>query len=796
MKPLIAMMLILVADHGWCQSFQKKFEVNLPDSVVSARPVWADMNNDGLLDILLEATAQSGSTYLMVIKGDTIAAPILQPQKTIFLSGATAVLTDYNHDNKIDIVACGTRNASVTTRVYINKGGFSFEERTIAIAPFQVLKIADLDNDAREEWIISGVESGVSFLRILKQTGDLTWGIVHDSLSILASSIDVTDGNKDGLLDIFVTGKASPDSTVTTVLVNKGSLFFRNEIAIPLNGLATAGDFNYDGSFDFLIMGTNQAGSAKTGVYESASGKYAYRDLPVTLKDGHPFAADLNSDGKVDFNYWGIRDEGDTINIIQVDGNDYDTLASANIVHHRFGDASHDGDLDLLLVTSKAVEVYENKPIAKNLGPATPKNGIAVPIFDRMFVYWDKVGDDHTVKQSVTYDLHLEGNSNYYTGAFDLLNEKRLLVSHGNNGTENFRLLKNVGSTNLQFAVQAIDNAFHAGGLCIGSGQPCTNLSREEVSLCTSEKVTLKSPSNALWFSFSKGFIGEGPEFSQQAQNRDTVFYYDPGQHGCSGIKVWTIAINDDTLRTNNEDTYACMDENIQLSADAGWAHINWKSKVRGDLGSSNTIQYIVTQPDSVSLTVSNDIGCKVVRTIAMHVSKPDVQVSSDRIKIAKGSSVKLAASGAERYTWDPADGLDHADVSGPTASPMATTLYTVTGYDSLNCTSQANVNIIVEDGGFIPNLFTPNDDGKNDQLRIYGLTSAKNFLFTVYNREGSIVFKTTDISEAITRGWDGTKNGAKQASGVYFWKVKGEVSSGDQILLNGKDTGSVVLVR
>ena len=119
-----------------------------------------------------------------------------------------------------------------------------------------------------------------------------------------------------------------------------------------------------------------------------------------------------------------------------------------------------------------------------------------------------------------------------------------------------------------------------------------------------------------------------------------------------------------------------------------------------------------------------------------------------------------------------------------------------MTGYDSLGCTDTATVNIIVEGAGFIPNLFTPNDDGKNDELKLYGMPAVKDFVFSIYNREGSLVYRSTDVSDAMARGWDGTRSGTKQPPGVYFWKVKGEVSSGDRILLNGKDAGSIVLVR
>jgi gliding motility-associated-like protein len=179
-----------------------------------------------------------------------------------------------------------------------------------------------------------------------------------------------------------------------------------------------------------------------------------------------------------------------------------------------------------------------------------------------------------------------------------------------------------------------------------------------------------------------------------------------------------------------------------------------------------------------------------------VNISEPALQLNGDNFRILKGSDVALNAAGAERYEWSPSTGLSQTNIPNPIASPSLSIQYVVTGYDSLGCSVQATVNIMVEGAGFIPTLFTPNDDGKNDQLKIYGMPAVKNFTLSIYNREGSLVFRTSNVSEAVQSGWDGSKNGTKQPQGVYFWKVEGEIASGGKILLNGKDSGSIVLVR
>jgi gliding motility-associated-like protein len=299
-----------------------------------------------------------------------------------------------------------------------------------------------------------------------------------------------------------------------------------------------------------------------------------------------------------------------------------------------------------------------------------------------------------------------------------------------------------------------------------------------------------------LWFSFSAGFLGKASGMSIQSTSRDTLFSFNPRLIGCDALKTYTLDIANSS-KTENEDRYICEGFDTRFEVETGWEYTNWSSTVKGDLGKTNPLIYTTTnEPDVVRITVTNDQGCKIVRKVAITVSKPIIQVQPDKVKILKETSVQLSATGADRYAWTPATGLDKSDVDNPVATPLASLRYTVTGYDSIGCSDQADVMIIVEGSSFIPNLFTPNDDGTNDELKILGLPSVKILLFSLYNREGSLVFKTHDFAEITQRGWDGTTGGIKQPAGIYFWKIEGSTQTGERILLNGKEKGSVFLVR
>jgi gliding motility-associated-like protein len=86
-----------------------------------------------------------------------------------------------------------------------------------------------------------------------------------------------------------------------------------------------------------------------------------------------------------------------------------------------------------------------------------------------------------------------------------------------------------------------------------------------------------------------------------------------------------------------------------------------------------------------------------------------------------------------------------------------------------------------------VPSGFSPNGDGNNDVLNVYGTLKASDFKLEIYNRWGEKLFSTTDKS----KGWDGTYNGVDVPIGVYAYIYK--------VNIEGKiiqKSGSVTLIR
>ncbi|MEM1324249.1 MAG: gliding motility-associated C-terminal domain-containing protein, partial [Bacteroidota bacterium] len=69
----------------------------------------------------------------------------------------------------------------------------------------------------------------------------------------------------------------------------------------------------------------------------------------------------------------------------------------------------------------------------------------------------------------------------------------------------------------------------------------------------------------------------------------------------------------------------------------------------------------------------------------------------------------------------------------------------------------------------YIPNIFTPNDDGSNDDFRVFSRCEVQDFVLHIFDRWGEEVFSTQDISQV----WDGRFRGQGSPSGVYAYLIQ-----------------------
>ena len=795
----IVILLLLLSGTAQAQVFTEKQVVKLDKNVGSVDVESADLDNDGLVDAALFIRKLDNSYQIKFLQGDTTNGFTLLHDSTARSIGSYSSysLIDYDNDNDLDILVFGA-----TTSLFQNDGNFNFTERQVMLPAFVRSAWIDLDNNGSLEIFGSFEQAGESITGVfVSQPGDV-WQFKGDELAFTLSALEVIDANDDGYLDVFISGKHGADSLFSGFLINQKNFSFIPQHSLAGMGTAARGDLNGDGVFDIVLVGQNPASAAIQKVFLSKNGTHVVKDSLTALTPGELFIADFNTDGLVDINHLQLTALEDTVRTLFLSSGSVESEIIHFLKSLHYVDFEHDGSLDMVQVTkpdSVHISFYRNQS-PKNNGPAKPTYAIANKIFDRYFFFWAPATDDHTVQESLTYNLMVEGVDGIIQSAeFDILNERQLRNAHGNNLTQNFKLFDTLPSDPQKFAIQSFDNALHApvsGGLCMGTVTACPLLESGATSkeVCPHESVSISSPANSLWFSFKDGFIGVYSVYTFEATTSDTLFYYDPSKFDCSALQAYIITVRDQST-IEYYTKHGCENSTIDLSVEDNWVSVQWSSDLHGSLGHTNTLEYEITEADTVSVHLQG-LGCSVIRKTAIVISKPEVTVENDRYAIMKGSSVELHAFGADRYQWTPTDHLSNPAIANPLASPEETTLYTVTGYDSINCSASASIHIVVENAGFIPTLFTPNDDGKNDVLTIYGLKEVSEFKFLIKNREGKIVYESNNAFEVIAIGWDGTKSGTRQPAGVYFWKVIGQHRSGETVRLNGKTEGSIILVR
>jgi gliding motility-associated-like protein len=84
----------------------------------------------------------------------------------------------------------------------------------------------------------------------------------------------------------------------------------------------------------------------------------------------------------------------------------------------------------------------------------------------------------------------------------------------------------------------------------------------------------------------------------------------------------------------------------------------------------------------------------------------------------------------------------------------------------------------------FVPNVFTPNGDGKNDRLYVYGNYIDK-LEMRIFNQWGQQIAFINNL----TQGWDGTQRSKPQPVGVYVYVLKAVMTGGKISQLKGSIT-------
>jgi gliding motility-associated-like protein len=136
---------------------------------------------------------------------------------------------------------------------------------------------------------------------------------------------------------------------------------------------------------------------------------------------------------------------------------------------------------------------------------------------------------------------------------------------------------------------------------------------------------------------------------------------------------------------------------------------------------------------------------------------------------IVIGDAVQLYALGGTDYFWYPSDFMDDPNSQYPTVNPDVNHTYYCRVTDINGCVDTAIAIItVVPDVTtlVIPNLFTPNGDGFNDNWVIANVDGFLNNQVSVFNLYGQLIFQVSPY----LNDWDGSYGGSNLPDGTYFY--------------------------
>jgi gliding motility-associated-like protein len=151
----------------------------------------------------------------------------------------------------------------------------------------------------------------------------------------------------------------------------------------------------------------------------------------------------------------------------------------------------------------------------------------------------------------------------------------------------------------------------------------------------------------------------------------------------------------------------------------------------------------------------------------------------SDFIKYPSYFSVIINTKGNSKELVGKCNYL--SPISGPFSNQSF--IYTennwlVCAYSMRNTVYYSRKNVSVSGYPFLPNAFSPNNDGVNDSLHL-GYQNLTNPFWQIFNRQGQLIYSGS-------QAWNGTFKGGEVAQASYFFILTGVQKEGSEILRNG----------
>ena len=456
-------------------------------------------------------------------------------------------------------------------------------------------------------------------------------------------------------------------------------------------------------------------------------------------------------------------------------GKDTATVQSATFVYPAFG---------TYLVTLTASSIYGCAEQLRATAVVTPSPVTTIKAPIDVCLGTPAVYTGYSTVTGAKYVWHFPDNTT------DSAN-RPLLKRYSSAGAKEAYLVTSVGNCS--------DTAFHS--LTVHT-TPIADIIPQTAKICLNDSIQLVAHNGKNYHWVDAAYITSSsvadPYVFPVTDTKYKVELTDA--YGCKGTDSVTVFVTKPKKIKVVSPVNVCTGSVAKLTA-SGTDTYNWLNG--GDLNYNNIsapATKTAAQTKNYIVVGSDTAGCfhDTSRIEVIVREKPEVDAGNDVVAPA-GIPVQLSASSPSHITqwsWQPAINLLCTDCASPVSKPRQTTRYTVEATDNYGCKATDSVLVTVvckESLVSIPEVFTPNADGKNDRFRIagYGIKSITHFV--IFGRNGNKVFERNNVSPLDTdASWDGMCNNVYMPAGTYIYIIQAVCDAGEVYNLKG----TVTLVR